>query len=229
MDYEIEQIDTSVYTPIYDTSLLYGAIQPNPTNPVSDGVAARLAITDESAHSTLQAGGWSENGVCYYQDENLTGAYAGYEFGEAVRLAKVKLWLNRYSAQNADLYATVQYKNSQNSWVDVYTCGITQTMSYPSYIFEVELNPEVDAYAIRWVHRDPPIKSSGNNITFCGMTVYRAIIPPTPPSSDYTNPDLTRTIYDDSMTTYSVAIYGTDSYRSKKDTPYEGSDTTEIP
>ena len=228
MDYEIEQIDTSVYTPIYDAQMAYGASN---YSPVSDGVAARLAVTDEAAISTLQAGGWQATGVCFYQSENLIGAYAGYVFNEPIRLAKVKLWLNRYSGQNLTLYASVEYLDSQNNWVDVNdgSCDITTNMSYPSYVFEKDLDPEVDAYGVRWIHKEQPIKSDSNNITFCGMTVYRAIIPPTPPSSDYTNPDLTRTIYDDSTTTYSVAIYGTDSYRSKKDTPYEGSDTTEIP
>lgn len=229
MDYEIEQIDTSVYTPIYDAQMAYGASN---YSPISKGVEARLAIIDEAAHSTLQAGGAGASGVCFYPNENSIGAYAGYEFNEPVRLAKVKLWLNRSPIQDVDMTATVQYLNAQNSWVDVDTCEITTTMSYPSYIFEKELNPNVDAYGVRWIHRDPPAKLPGNNLTFCGMTVYRAIIPPTPPSGDYTNPNLTRTIYegDDIDTAYAVGIYGVESFRSI--TPkeiYDGSDETEIP
>lgn len=159
-----EQItDVSGFTLLYDTSIRFGNY--------GQKVATRLAITDESAHSTLQAGGWSANGMAYYDAENLLGAYGGYDFGEPINIQRAKFWLNRYSGQNKTLIATVEYLDENGNWNEIQDLEITSNMIYPSYIFEVTVNRS--AYGIRWIHKKSPSKSSNNNITFAGMSVYR--------------------------------------------------------
>lgn len=159
-----EQItDVSGFTLLYNSSISFG----------NNGqkVAARLAITDESEHSALQSGGWSANGMAYYDSEYLIGAYGGYDFGEAIFIQKAKFWLNRYSGQNLTLIATVEYLDENENWNEIEDLDITAIMSYPSYVFEVPVNRSV--YGIRWIHKKTPNKSPGNNITFAGMSVYR--------------------------------------------------------
>lgn len=157
-------LEVDSFTKLYSTSIPFG------TN--GSSVAARLAINDETSHRNLQAGGWNASGMAYYDSENQIGAYAGYSFGGPLSLSKVKLWLGRYSGQNATLYATVQYLDSNDAWHDVETLSISPSISYPSCIFEVGLDPSVPMYGVRWIHKDSPNKSGGNNITFAGMTVY---------------------------------------------------------
>ena len=152
------------FTKLYSTSIPYGTY--------GSSVAARLAINNETSHSNLQAGGWNASGMAYYDSENQIGAYAGYSFGEPLSLSKIKLWLGRYIGQNNTLYATVQYLDSNNAWHDVETLSISSSISYLSCIFEVNLDPSVPMYGVRWIHKDPPNKTGGNNITFAGMTVY---------------------------------------------------------
>lgn len=157
------QYDTSGFTKLYSTSIPYGSYGAR--------VAERLAVSDETAISTLQAGGWSASGMCYYESENQVGAYAGYEWSAAKHLTKCKVWLNRYSEQNITLTCKVQWKDSSNNWHDVDTIDITPTYAYPSKVETITLDPSDDAYGIRWIHTTPN-KSSNNNITFAGMTVY---------------------------------------------------------
>ena len=173
-----EQItDVSDFTLLYNSNVKFG----------NNGqkVAARLAITDESAHSTLQAGGWNANGMAYYDAENLIGAYGGYDFGEAIDIQKAKFWLNRYSNQNKTLISTVEYLDENGNWNEIRDLEITSNMSYPSYVFEVIVNRSI--YGIRWIHKKEPKKSSNNNLTFAGMSVYRVLGQPiniyTPDSS----------------------------------------------
>ena len=160
-----EQItDLTGFTLLYTTSIRFG----------NNGakVAARLAISDESSHSTLQAGGWAANGMCSYDAENLIGAYGGYDFGQEIFITKAKFWLNRYSGQNKTLIATVEYFDGTD-WHELEDIQITTNLEYPSHIFEVQINRAVNG--VRWIHKKEPNKSSGNNLTFAGMSVYRKV------------------------------------------------------
>ena len=160
-----EQItDLTGFTLLYSSTIQYGNRGAK--------VANRLAITDESSHSSLQAGGWNSNGMCYYDAENLIGAYGGYDFGREIFISKAKFWLNRYSSQNKTLIATVEYFDGSD-WQELEDIQITTNMSYPSCIFQVQINRAVNG--IRWIHKKEPSKSGGNNITFAGMSIYRAI------------------------------------------------------
>ena len=156
--------DVSQFTKLYDASKPFGGN--------GSKVATRLGITDESSHSTLQAGGWSASGMCYYDSENQIGAYAGYAFNSAKKIGKVKLWINRYSGQNANLTVTVEYMDAQSEWHEIQDLTITTNLAYPSKIFEVTTDASIDMYGIRWIHKKQPQKYGGNNITFAGMTVY---------------------------------------------------------
>lgn len=159
-----EQItDVSSFTLLYNSNINYGNR--------GQKVAARLAITDESAHSTLQAQGWNASGMSYYDSENQKGAYAGYDFGQAILITKAKFWLNRFSGQNKTLIATIEYLDGNGSWNEIQDLEITTSLSYPSNIFEVDVNRNI--YGIRWIHKKEPNKSPNNNITFAGMSVYR--------------------------------------------------------
>lgn len=161
-----EQItDVSGFTPVYDSSKPYG----------SNGskVAARLAITDESAHSTLQSGGWSANGMAYYDSENQIGAYGGYNFGQSIPVSKAKFWLGKYVNQNKALAVTIEYLDSNGNWNEIIDVEISSASSYPTNVFEVSINSSI--YGLRWNHKKEPKKSSNNNITFAGMTLYRGI------------------------------------------------------
>lgn len=157
--------DVSEFTKLYSTSIPYGEHGAK--------VGARLAVTDESAISNLMTDGWSANGASYYDEENQTGAYAGYDFGMAIRVSKVKFWIGRYSYQNITLIATVQYLDANGDWNDVEDLSVTGALPYPTNVFEVEIDAGTDIYGIRWIHKKGPAKSGGNNICFFGMTVYR--------------------------------------------------------
>lgn len=136
-------------------------------------VAARLAITDENDHSTLQASGWNASGMSYYDAENQKGAYAGYDFGQEILVTKAKFWLTRFSGQNKTLIATIEYLDGNGNWNEIQDLEITNTLDYPSNIFEVAVGRNI--YGIRWIHKKDPMKTSYNNITFAGMSVYRGI------------------------------------------------------
>lgn len=161
-----EQItDVSGFTLLYDDTMLYG----------NKGVkvAARLAITDESDHSALQSNGWSANGMAFYDAESKIGAYGGYNFGEEIYISKIKLWLGRYSSQNATLTVTVEYLDSNGIWNDLTDLYITPNISYPSNIFTVIVAAPI--YGIRWIHKNGSPKVPNTNITFAGMTIYKGI------------------------------------------------------
>ena len=158
------------------------SIEPEPPAPVlpvieslsfgSSGtkVNARLSVTDESAIASLQSGGWNANGMAFYDSENQIGAYGGYDFGEQLFITKVKLWLGRYSGQNANLNISVEYLDQSDTWNDIESLVIATNLSYPSNVFIVNVNRNVKG--IRWIHKNPPNKTGGNNVTFAGMTVY---------------------------------------------------------
>lgn len=135
-------------------------------------VNARLAITDESNHTSLMQQGWNASGAAYYDSENKIGAYAGYSFGDALRLTKIKLWLGRYSGQNNNLIATVEYMDANDEWHEVEDLTIATNLPYPLNVFEVTLDNTIDMYGIRWIHKKTPQKTGGNNICFFGMTMY---------------------------------------------------------
>lgn len=159
---EVQITDISSFTKIFSTSVPFGS---NGTK-----VDARLSVTDESAIASLQSGGWNANGMAFYDRENQIGAYGGYVFGESIFITKVKFWLGRYAAQNKTLIATVEYLDSNNEWVTLENLDISSQIPYPSNVFTSVLNRYI--YGIRWIHSEPPQKSSNNNLTFAGMTVY---------------------------------------------------------
>lgn len=164
-----EQItDLTGFTFLYSDSILYGNR--------GSRVASRLAIVDESSHSALQARGWDASGMCYYDSENLIGAYGGYDFGREIFISKAKFWLNRYSSQNKTLIATIECFNGSD-WQELEDIQITTNMPYPSRIFEIQINRYISG--VRWIHKKDPIKTGGNNITFAGMSVYQRIGDPT--------------------------------------------------
>jgi len=158
--------DVTGFTKLYDTAVPYGSY--------GTKVSARLDVTDESAISTLMANGWDANGASYYDSENQTGAYAGYDFGMAMRVVKAKFWIGRYSSQNKTLYATVQYLDANGDWNDIEDLAITNALPYPVNVFEVGIEAGTDIYGIRWIHKKEPTKTGGNNICFFGMTVYES-------------------------------------------------------
>lgn len=156
--------DISNFTKIFSTTLAFGSL--------GTKVDARLSVTDESAIASLQSSGWNASGMAFYDSENIKGAYGGYVFGESIFISKVKLWLGRYSSQNKTLVVTVEYMDSNNQWVPIKNLNISQSLPYPSNVFTVELNRPV--YGVRWIHSEDPLKSSSNNITFAGMSIYEA-------------------------------------------------------
>lgn len=170
-EYSEEQItDVSGFTKLYDVSKPYG----NYGNKVS----ARLAVTDESAIEELQSHGWDYPGMCYYDSEDKIGAYAGYNFGQEILISKAKFWIGRFSGQNKTLIATVQYLDSGGNWHDVQDLEVKPNISYPINVFEVDIGEF--AHGIRWYHYKRPTKTSNNNITFAGMSVYKPLGSPIP-------------------------------------------------
>lgn len=161
---EEQILDVSGFSFLYSSSVPFG----------SNGakVNTRLGITDETAIASLQSRGWNANGIAYYDSENQIGAYGGYNFGEQLFITKVKLWLGRYSGQNLTLNISVEYLDQYDVWNEIKSLEITNSLSYPSNVFTVDVNRNVKG--IRWIHKNPPNKSGGNNITFAGMSVYKA-------------------------------------------------------
>ena len=160
-----EQItDVSGFTFLFNSSVPFGSS--------GTKVNTRLGITDEAAISSFQTGGWNANGMAFYDSENQIGAYGGYGFGEQLFITKVKLWLGRYSGQNTDLNVSVEYLDQDNVWTEIESLVIATRLSYPSNVFTVNVNRNING--IRWIHKNPPNKSGGNNITFAGMSVYKA-------------------------------------------------------
>lgn len=133
-------------------------------------VDAALALTDESVITGYMNNGWQDSHSAYYDSESKLNAYAGYNFGSAQFITKVKIWLGRYSAQNNNLIATVQWLDSNGNWNDIEDIIVSTSLSYPLNIFEVSVNREV--YGIRWIHKKEPYKTGGNNMSFFGMTLY---------------------------------------------------------
>lgn len=162
---EVQITDISGFTKIFNASVPFGS---NGTK-----VDARLSVTDESAITSFQNGGWSANGMPYYDSENQIGAYGGYEFGESIFITKAKFWLGKYSGQNANLNVSVEYLDQNDVWNDIESFVIATNLSYPSNVFIVNINRNIKG--IRWIHKNPPYKSSGNNITFAGMSVYKGV------------------------------------------------------
>ena len=159
---EVQITNVSGFTKIYDTTKPFGS---NGTK-----VDARLDETDESAIETFMSGGWNRSGMPTYDTEGQIGAYGGYTFGEALDITKAKFWIGRYSGQNNTLKATIQYLDENNTWQDIETFDVSTTIPYPVNVFICDVYRT--CYGLRWIHRDNPLKTSGNTITFAGMTIY---------------------------------------------------------
>lgn len=159
--------DVSGFTKVYDTTstVSYGSL--------GTRVSSALDITDADVLSGYMLGGWNDSHACYYDAENKTGAYVGYDFGEEIHIERVKFWLGRYSGQNKTLYVTVQWLDSLGNWNDFTDLAITSNIGYPLNVFSVYLNK--NCYGVRWVHKNGEEKNSGNNLVFFGMNVYRYV------------------------------------------------------
>ena len=162
---EVQITDISGFTKIFNASVPFGS---NGTK-----VNTRLSVTDESAIASFQNGGWNANGMAFYDSENQIGAYGGYEFGEPIFITKAKFWVGRYSAQNASLTVTFEYLDSNDNWISIDNTSVSSSTPYPINVFEISVNRII--YGIRWIHSELPRKSSGNNITFAGMSVYQSV------------------------------------------------------
>ena len=160
---EVKIDDVSGFTKLYSTTIPYGSS--------GSKVSTQLSVTDENSIETLMNNGW-ESGA-FYNLENQIGAYAGYSFGRNVNITKCKIWLGRYSGQNISLYATIQYLNDNDEWVDLETLDISTTIPYPVNVFEIAIERFIRG--IRWIHKEEPQKSGGNNICFFGMTLYENV------------------------------------------------------
>ena len=157
--------DVSGYTKLYDSTIKFGNYGAK--------VSAALDITSEATLNANMNNGWNGTGSSYYDAENINGAYGGYDFGQAVNLLMARFWIGRYSGQNKTLYVEVQYLDGEGDWHDVQTLEVTTGLNYPLNVFDVYFTGvNDDIYGVRWVHRDEPVKSSNNNITFFGMTLY---------------------------------------------------------
>lgn len=162
-----EQItDISGFTKLYDDTATvdYGSR--------GTKVETDLGRTDESVITGYMNNGWQDGQSCYYDSENHLNAYAGYDFGEELFIAKAKFWLGRYVGQNKDIPVAIQYLDSNDNWNDIQTVTITRELSYPLNIFEINVSRGV--YGIRWIHKTEQ-KTSGNNVCFFGMTLYKGI------------------------------------------------------
>ena len=172
-----EQItDVTSFTKVYRTDLSYGQNGAK--------VSANLDLTDETIITSNMSGGWAASNAAYYEVENLRGAYAGYNFGEEIFINKVKIWLGKYSQQNATLCITVEYLNNLGSWVKIQDLNVSSSISYPLNIFTVPIYKPI--CGIRWIHTLYPDKYSGNNVVFFGLTIYKGmnLVPVYIPESD---------------------------------------------
>lgn len=161
-----EQItDVTGFTNVYNTSVPYGSN--------GDRVNTALGITDELTIINNMRKGWSDSTSAYYDSENQIDAYGGYDFDEEINIAFVRFYLGRFELQNTTLTATVQWLDSNDNWNDLTDIEITTTLPYPVNYFDVEVNKK--CYGVRWVHKKTPNKTSGNNICFFGMSLYKEV------------------------------------------------------
>lgn len=158
--------DVSGFTKVYDTSsgVDYGSL--------GSKVSSALDITDADVLTAYMQGGWNESHACFYNYDNKIGAYAGYKFLSEINIDKVDFWIGRYSGQNKTLYVTVQYLDSLGNWNDITTLEITSDLGYPLNVFSVYINRK--CYGVRWIHSSEA-KTSGNNVIFFGMCLYRYV------------------------------------------------------
>lgn len=162
--------DISNFTRLYSTTIPFGRS--------GTRVNSALLLTDESVIASNQIVGWDGSNNAFYDSENQIGAYGGYNFGEVLYITKVKLWLGRYSAQNLNLNVSVEYLDQDDTWTELESLVISTTLPYPSNVFTVYVNRNIKG--IRWIHKNLPNKSGGNNIVFSGMTLYAPIENPIP-------------------------------------------------
>lgn len=162
--------DISDFTRLYSTTIPFGSS--------GTRVNSALLLTDESVIASNQSAGWNGSNNAFYDSENKIGAYGGYNFGEQIYITKVKLWLGRYSGQNINLNVSIEYLDQDDVWTEIESLVIATNLPYPSNVFTVHVNRNVKG--IRWIHKNVPNKSGGNNIIFSGMTLYAPIENPTP-------------------------------------------------
>lgn len=161
--------DTSTATPLYSTEIPYGA---NGTK-----VLARLKQTEDYQAAAIMAHGFTDSsGIAYYNSEDQIGAYAGYQFASPISIAKLRIWLGRYTYQNKTLTVHVQYKETaEGEWKNVTALEITTDLPYPLNYFDVPFTGITQPVAaVRWIH-DGTDKSDRNDVTFSGMTVYKLV------------------------------------------------------
>lgn len=158
-DYKIE--DITPFTKLYSTSIPYGNF--------GSRLAVSLGLTDESVIESNQQGGWDYSQNSFYNSEDQIGAYGGYIFNSSINITRVKFWIGRYSAQNNTLNVTVQYL-AEGEWYDIDELYISPSLAYPVNVFETHVYRRIDG--VRWIHKNAPNKTGGNNITFSGMTLY---------------------------------------------------------
>lgn len=154
--------DLSNFTKLYNTSVAFGS---NGTK-----VDTALGLTNESTITANMLAGWDSANSCYYTSENLIGAYGGYDFGQELYISNIKLWIGKYVNQNKDLPIVVQYLDSNNTWQDYKKFDIDASVEYPYHVLDISF--EFSCYGIRWIHNEVT-KTSGNNISFFGMTLYQ--------------------------------------------------------
>lgn len=157
-------IDVSSFTKIYDNTKPYGNYGAK--------ISENLDITNEIVIALRMNNGWNASGASYYDSENQTGAYGGYEFGKALTIDYVRFYIGRFVNQNQALYVTAQYLNSNSEWIDVEDMAIDPSISYPISYFDVSYKDFGKIYGVRWIHKKEPIKTNGNNTIFWGMLLF---------------------------------------------------------
>ena len=156
--------DISTFTKIYDTANSYGSS--------GTKISSALDRTNEFNIAIMMNSGWNASGSSYYDSENHIGAYGGYEFNAPLRLDSVRIYMGRYSGQNANLVMTAQYLDSNNNWIDIDDYDISTTLAYPINCFDVPLSNLGEIYGVRWIHKKEPNKTNGNNMIFFDMLLY---------------------------------------------------------
>lgn len=160
------QMDTRPFSRLFGINVKFGDY--------GSKVDELLKNTDETQMTSWMQQGWNESHAAYYNAENIKGAYGGYDFGKAVNVGKIRAYLGRYVSQNTTLIVTVEYLDSLGNWNELEDVEITSSLSYPLNYFDVTINRTI--YGVRWIHKKDPVKSTNNNLTFFGMTVYENVL-----------------------------------------------------
>ena len=158
---EAEVISIANFTQEYDSSIPFG----DNGNKISWLLSNITTIEELLLQSQTS---WNDSRNAFYDSEDQTGAYAGFSSNDVIDIDEVLIQLGRYSEQNQSLYATMQYKNTIGTWVDIDDVDVSTSISYPKHLVRVNLR-NYTVKGFRFIHKNSPIKSSGNNIIFGGM------------------------------------------------------------